>query len=26
VLGDQLAALADVLKWPNERDCPAGNY
>lgn len=26
VLGEQLAALADVLKWPNERECPAGNY
>jgi CRISPR/Cas system CSM-associated protein Csm3 (group 7 of RAMP superfamily) len=26
VLGDQLDALAEVLKWPNERVCPAGNY
>ncbi len=26
VQGEQLAALAELLKWPNERDCPSGNY
>jgi CRISPR/Cas system CSM-associated protein Csm3 (group 7 of RAMP superfamily) len=26
VLAPQLAAVAEVLRWPNERECPAGNY
>lgn len=26
VQSEQLAALAELLKWPNERDCPSGNY
>jgi CRISPR/Cas system CSM-associated protein Csm3 (group 7 of RAMP superfamily) len=26
VLEQQLVALKDVLTWPNERECPAGNY
>lgn len=26
VQGEQLATLAELLKWPNERDCPSGNY
>jgi hypothetical protein len=26
LLRPQLKALADVLRWPNERDCPEGNY
>jgi CRISPR-associated protein Csm3 len=26
VLSAQLAALAETLRWPNERDCPSGLY
>jgi hypothetical protein len=26
VLAPQLAAVAETLRWPNERECPSGNY
>ncbi len=26
VLGDQLTRLAELLVWPNARECPSGNY
>lgn len=26
VLEPQLAAVAETLRWPNERECPSGNY
>lgn len=26
ILEPQLAAVAETLRWPNERECPGGNY
>lgn len=26
VQSEQLTALAELLRWPNERECPSGNY